>query len=41
MIAEVFGLVEEPQRKRRAPAFAAGVVAGAGALYVLNRSNSG
>jgi hypothetical protein len=39
MAAEVFGLVEVHKPKRRAPAFAAGVVIGAGALYVLNRNN--
>ena len=38
MAAEVFGLVEAPKPKRRAPAFAAGVVIGAGAMYVLKRN---
>jgi len=38
MAAEVLGLVEPPKRKRRAPAFAALIVIGAGAVYVLNRS---
>jgi hypothetical protein len=37
MAAEVFGLVEAPKPKRRAPAFAAGVLTGAGAVYVLGR----
>ena len=41
--AEVFGLVEPPKPRRRAQAFAAGLVAGAGAgagaVYALNRSN--
>ena len=40
MAAEVFGLIETPKPKRRAPAFAAGLVVGAGALYALNRKNS-
>jgi hypothetical protein len=39
MAAETFGLVEAPKPKRRAPAFAAGVVIGASAVYVLNRNN--
>ena len=43
MAAEVFGLVEPRKPRRRAQAFAAGVVAGAGAgagaVYALNRSN--
>lgn len=39
MAAEVFGLVEAPKPKRRAPAFAAGVVIGAGAMYVLRRNS--
>lgn len=39
MAAEVFGLVEAPKPRRRVPAFAAGVVLGAGAAYALNRSN--
>jgi len=39
MAAEAFGLVEAPKPRRRAPAFAAGVVVGAGALYVLLRNN--
>jgi len=38
MAAEVFGLVEPPKPKRRAPAFAAGVVIGAGAMYLLKRN---
>jgi hypothetical protein len=38
MAAEVLGLVEPPKPKRRAPAFAALIVIGAGAVYVLNRS---
>jgi hypothetical protein len=38
MTAEVFGLVEPARPKRRAPAFVAGVAIGAGAVYVLNRS---
>ena len=38
MAAEVLGLVEPPKRKRRAPAFAALIVIGAGAVYVLNRN---
>lgn len=37
MAAEVFGLVETPKPKRRAPAFAAGIVIGAGAMYGLGR----
>jgi hypothetical protein len=37
MTAEVLGLVEPPKPKRRAPAFVAGVVIGAGAVYVLIR----
>jgi len=36
-VAEVFGLVEPPKPKRRAPAFLAGVVIGAGAMYVFTR----
>lgn len=39
MAAEVFGLVEAPKPKRRAPAFVAGIVIGAGALYVLGRNS--
>jgi len=39
MAAEVFGLVEAPKPKRRAPAFAAGVVIGAGLFYALSRVN--
>jgi hypothetical protein len=38
MAAEVFGLVQAPEPKRRAPAFAAGVAVGAGAMYVVNRT---
>ncbi len=38
MAAEVFGLVQAPKPKRRAPAFAGGVAVGAGAMYVLNRT---
>jgi len=38
MAAEVLGLVEPPKPKRRAPAFAALIVIGAGAVYVLNRN---
>ena len=41
MAADVFGLVEKPKPKRRAPAFAAGLVLGAGAGYVLKRKTSG
>jgi hypothetical protein len=37
MAAEVFGLVERPKPKRRAPVFVAGVVVGGGAMYLLNR----
>ena len=40
MVAEVFGLVEAPKPKRRAPAFVAGVVTGTGAMYVLTRHQS-
>jgi hypothetical protein len=36
MAAEVFGLVEAPKSKRQAPAFVAGVLIGAGAMYVLS-----
>jgi hypothetical protein len=39
MAAEVFGFVEPPKPRRRAPAFAAGAVIGAGALYALTRRN--
>jgi hypothetical protein len=39
MTAEVFGLVEPPKPKRRAPAFVAGALIGAGAVYVLNRNH--
>jgi hypothetical protein len=35
--AEVFGLVDAPKPRRRAPVFAAGVVTGAGATYLLTR----
>jgi hypothetical protein len=38
MMAEVLGIIEPPKPKRRAPAFVAGVVIGAGAVYVLIRS---
>jgi hypothetical protein len=41
MTAEVLGLVEPPKPKRRAPAFVAGVVVGAGAVYVLIRKQRG
>jgi hypothetical protein len=37
MTAEVFGLLEAPKPKRRTPAFAAGVMTGAGAMYFLTR----
>jgi len=37
MAAEALGLVEAPKPKRRAPAFAAGVVTGSAASYVLRR----
>lgn len=37
MAAEVLGLVDAPKPKRRAPVFAAGVVIGAGATYLLTR----
>jgi hypothetical protein len=40
MVAEVFGLIEAPQPRRRAQAFVAGVVIGAGAGYVLGRNQS-
>jgi hypothetical protein len=40
MMAEVFGLFEPPKRKRRAPAFVAGLVIGAGAVYGLTRRPS-
>ena len=42
MAAEVFGLVEAPKPRRRAPAFAAGVAlgAGAGVAYALYRRSS-
>jgi len=40
MAAEALGLVEAPKPKRRAPAFAAGVVTGVGASYVLRRQRS-
>lgn len=39
MVTEVFGLVEAPKPRRRAPAFAAGVVIGAGVVYALTRNN--
>jgi hypothetical protein len=39
MVAEVFGLVEAPKPRRRAQAFVAGVVIGAGAGYVLGANN--
>jgi hypothetical protein len=39
MAAEVFGLVKAPEPKRRAPAFAAGVVIGAGAMYFVTRNS--
>ena len=39
MTAEVFGLVEAPKPKRRAPAFVAGIAIGAGAMYVLGRND--
>jgi hypothetical protein len=41
MTAEVLGLVEPPKPKRRAPAFVAGAVIGAGAAYVLIRKQRG
>ena len=37
MAAEVLRLVDAPKPKRRAPAFVAGLVIGAGASYVLTR----
>jgi hypothetical protein len=39
MAAEVFGLVETPKPRRRAPVFAAGLVIGAAAVYALGRNN--
>jgi hypothetical protein len=39
MAAEVIGLIEAPKPRRRAPAFAAGVVIGAGVTYLLARTN--
>ena len=41
MAVEVFGLVEAPKPRRRAPVFGAGVAIGAGAMYLLNRKSSG
>lgn len=41
MAAEVFGLVETPKPRRRAPAFAAGVLIGAGVVYALTRNTQG
>lgn len=45
MAAEVFGLVEKPKPKPRAPVFGAGLAVGAGAAagaaYLLSRKNSG
>jgi hypothetical protein len=41
MAAEVFGLVDAPKPRRRAPVFAAGVVTGAGATYLLTRQRRG
>jgi hypothetical protein len=38
MAAEVFGLLEPPKPRRRAPVFAAGVVIGASAMYLLKRN---
>ena len=40
MMAEVFGLVEAPKPKRRAPVFVTGVAIGAGAMYGLSRRRS-
>jgi hypothetical protein len=37
MAAEVLGLADAPKPKRRAPAFVAGAVTGAGAAYFLIR----
>ena len=37
MAAEALGIVEAPKPKRRAPAFAAGVLTGIGASYVILR----
>jgi hypothetical protein len=37
MAAEVLGLVDPPKPKRRARVFAAGVVTGAAATYLLTR----
>jgi hypothetical protein len=41
MAAEVLGVVESPKPRRRAPVFAAGVVTGAGATYLLTRGRRG
>jgi len=40
MFAEVFGLIEAPKPRRRAPVFVAGVAIGAGAMYGLSRRRS-
>ena len=40
MTAEALGLVEAPKPKRRAPAFAAGVVTGVVASYALRSQRS-
>ena len=37
MVAEVFGLVEQPKPRRRFPAFLAGIAAGAGLMYLAGR----
>ena len=41
MAAEVLRLADPPKPKRRAPAFAAGAVTGAGVVYLLTRQRSG
>jgi len=41
MVAEVFGLVEAPRPRRRVSVFVVGVLVGAGAVFVLDRSDRG
>jgi hypothetical protein len=40
MAAEVLGVVEQPKPRRRFPAFVAGIVVGAGLIYLAGRNRT-
>ena len=40
MAAEVLGVVEQPKRRRRFPAFVAGIAVGGGLMYLAGRGRS-